>query len=458
MGGIFSAFQMSLANLSNMRAGIAVVNENVSNLNNPGYSQRRIIFKSEPGQVRPYGIMGTGAAIDSVEAVRSSFVEERLRSETETAGFFQGQQMPVTQIEAIYTDTGGAGIGTQLSRFFDSWLELSNDSTSIPLREAVIAEGQQTAYWIRNTAQQLDNLDMGNRAQIQDVVRDVNALLDELAQLDEKLGPMLAQGTDGGTLFDDRNRLVRELSGLIDINTYMEAKGTQVITTSSGKLLLAGMEAYHLDTEGTGSGQIVTYNGVDIGSEIHAGKLGGLLDFQNNVLGSFRTSLNDLARELASAVNSAHSQGATLNAPDDQAGDFFSVVAGNEAKSIGVEISDPAEIGARILGEAVGDATNARALSDLRNTLIGNLDNQTFSEFYSDMVFQIGLITRGVNGNLDLQDRIVTELESLRASISGVSLDEEAVKLIQFQRSYQASSKLIKAIDDLVKDTLNIIQ
>ncbi|MFB3901871.1 MAG: flagellar hook-associated protein FlgK [Acidobacteriota bacterium] len=455
MGGIFGALQIGLKNLSNMREGLAVVNENVANVNTPGYSRKRMILQSGPADYRPYGSVGTGADIQRIESVRDYFLESRLRAEYETKGFFEGQQSGTAQLESLLSTGDEAGLPEQMSRFFNSFLELSASPSSIPLRQAVISEGEQLASWFQRTSSQVDSLQLNNHVRVKDSVDNINFLLSRISVINSRLEPLLARGQDGGSLFDERQELLKELSTEIGIQVTTDQTGSQTISTTNGRLLLAGSDYRQLSAEETSSGMVVRSGSADITSELKTGRLGGLLSFEDTVLASFRTSLNSLTKQLAEAVNSTHRNGVDLDGNAGQ--DFFQFSAGAEAGTISVVISDPRAIAAATSG-GVGDGRNAQTLADIREQSFAGLEGQSVHGFYSQMAFEVGLAMRGVKANAELQDKILRELQNQREAVSGVSLDEEAVNLLQYQRSYQASSRLIKVLDQLLEETLGLVR
>jgi flagellar hook-associated protein 1 len=234
MGGLFGALQTSLNTLSNMQRGISVVNENVANVNTEGYSRRRVIFSPGPVQVTTYGVLGSGAEIDRIQSIRDVFVEARILAERQNTGFYLGQQFGVTQLETIVAGADGARISDQLSRFFDSFLDLASDPSSASLRQVVIAEGGQLAWSIKNTASQLATLDAANQQLIEDTVRNVNDLLSRIGQLNQKLVPILNQGQDGGSLYDERQLLLSQLSEQLGVQVQVDESSNMVISTHSG--------------------------------------------------------------------------------------------------------------------------------------------------------------------------------------------------------------------------------
>jgi len=456
MGGLFGAIQTSMRSLANAQVGINVVNENIANVNTEGYSRRRIIFKPGEYQETSYGLVGSGAEVDRIESVRDVFLQDRITLEYQSKGFYEGQQYGVAELESILAPSDGQGISDELSLFFNSFSELAGDPSSVSLREVTISEGEELVRRLRATTTQLDSLDESNKTRIEDSVDTVNGILDRIAAINEKLQPMLNQGNDGGALYDERQLLINRLSEEMSVQVLTDQSYSMNITTTSGRLLMIGTDVTHLDVRRTSDGAFVEYNGEDIGAEITGGKLGGLMDFQGSVLTSARDSLNTFTSELVTQVNAAHSNGVDLNG--NAGGAFFSVTAGDEARTISVSITDYSRVAAASPGGGIGDGSNAQALADLRDARLAGLDGQSMTEYFSQMIFDAGLAARGVDSNLQLQDKVLRNLESQREGVSGVSLDEEAVSLLQYQRAYQASAKMIRVLDSLLEETINIVQ
>ncbi len=456
MGGLFGAIQTSMRSLSNAQVGLSVVNENIANVNTDGYSRRRILFKPGAYQETSFGVIGNGAEIDRIESVRDVFLQSRITLEYQSKGFYEGQQYGVAELERILSPADGQGISDELSLFFNSFSELAGDPSSVSLREVTISEGDEVVRRIRATTTQLDALDESNKTRIEDSVNSVNGILDRIASINEDLQPMLNRGNDGGALYDERQLLLSQLSEEMSVQILTDQSYNMSITTTSGRLLLIGSDVTHLDASRTSSGAYVEYNGEDMSSEITGGRLGGLMDFQSSVLTSARDSLNTFTAALVSEVNAGHSNGVDLNG--NPGGDFFSVTAGDEARTISVVLTDYSEVAAASPGGGIGDGSNAQALADLRDTRLAGLDGQSMTEYFSQIIFDAGLAARGVDSNLQLQDKVLRNLESQRDGVSGVSLDEEAVNLLQYQRAYQASAKMIRVLDSLLEETLNIVK
>ena len=109
-----------------------------------------------------------------------------------------------------------------------------------------------------------------------------------------------------------------------------------------------------------------------------------------------------------------------------------------------------------------GDGANALLMADLQNTSSFNSvtwsgsgsGSYTFDEYYNAVVSTIGIESFSAQATLRQQEGIMLQLNSRRESISGVSIDEEMIKMIKFQQAYNASARMISVVDEML-DTLN---
>ena len=108
-----------------------------------------------------------------------------------------------------------------------------------------------------------------------------------------------------------------------------------------------------------------------------------------------------------------------------------------------------------------GDGGNALLMADLQNGLVFNSvtwssesGSFTFDEYYNAVVSTIGIESFSAQAILRQQEGVMLQLNSRRESISGVSIDEEMIKMIKFQQAYNASARMISMVDEML-DTLN---
>jgi flagellar hook-associated protein 1 FlgK len=134
---------------------------------------------------------------------------------------------------------------------------------------------------------------------------------------------------------------------------------------------------------------------------------------------------------------------------------FFTQPTGvsGAASTIAVAISDPNLVAASSDG-TIGSNGNALALANLQNQNI--VSGQTPLNYYSNLVFQVGNQVSQAQSEQTAVGLVQQQLTDQQGAVSGVSLDEEAVHLIQYQGAYEASANVVSIVNQLLTDTINI--
>ena len=102
------------------------------------------------------------------------------------------------------------------------------------------------------------------------------------------------------------------------------------------------------------------------------------------------------------------------------------------------------------------NAGNATAFMDLRDKALFD-GGTTLSDGYSSLIAQVGTRTQSASYAAKLSGTIASNLESDRSSVSGVNLDEEAAKLLQFQQAYQASAKMLQVAQGIFDSVIQAV-
>jgi flagellar hook-associated protein 1 len=111
-------------------------------------------------------------------------------------------------------------------------------------------------------------------------------------------------------------------------------------------------------------------------------------------------------------------------------------------------------LAAASVGSAGGNG-NALALSALGTSTV--LNGFSFTAFYGNLSANVGRDVASATDSQTVQTQLLAQARAQRTSLSGVSLDEEAVRLVEFQRAYQATAKMVTVLDQLSLDTINMI-
>ncbi|TEU13759.1 MAG: flagellar hook-associated protein FlgK, partial [Anaerolineales bacterium] len=101
-----------------------------------------------------------------------------------------------------------------------------------------------------------------------------------------------------------------------------------------------------------------------------------------------------------------------------------------------------------------GDGSNATAIAQIADALLLNDGRASIGEYYRAMVATLGLDADHANQMAASSRVLVDHLKDRREQVSGVSLDEETVDLIRYQRAYQAAARLVSVINEMLDDLI----
>lgn len=454
MSNLLASLSIATGAMAAEQGALNETANNVANVNTPGYSRKEPQFSENPPLVVGNLSFGTGVSLTDVSGVRDAVLQLQIQQQTGQESQLNSLVTALQQVQAQFSNQGNNDIGSQLSALFSSVSQLSTQPSSISLRQGVLTAAANLASTFNNTAnslgQQRSSLDLS----VQQAVTQVNTLTQEIAQVNQQITSLQNLHQDASSFIDQRDVLIGQLSGLIDVSEIQSDNGI-TLTTSNGTALVAGSQAFTLTTQLDPSGvQHIFANSTDITSEINSGQLGGLIQARDQTIPALMNSLDTLAAGISRVFNSADAQGFDLNG--SAGGSIFSVPpTGGQgaAASMTVTMTDPSLIAASSDGSADSNG-NLANFSNLQNQPI--INGQTPSDYYSNIVFGIG--NEVSNGSAELQSAqaVLQQLQDQRGSISGVSLDEEAANTVQFQRAYDAAAQVATAINNMLETVINM--
>ncbi|MBI1177319.1 flagellar hook-associated protein FlgK [bacterium] len=474
MLGLFGTLNLGARSLQTQQQGVEVSGHNLANVNNPAYARQRIIIQAAGTIPDPIGPQGTGAETVAIRQIRNALVDRQLASEISVTGSLESQQQAFQyaqadlgqQIDRTATGAEGAaaaqgvggqnGIADYLNGMFSAWQSLSTDPSSLAERQVLILKAQSMTTQFNQVDRRLADLHSSLNDSVQSDVDRANTLLKEIAQLNDQIA-QTEQSNPGSAndLRDTRLARIEDLSKLVNVQQSEQASGA-INLSIDGNLLVS--ESNVMDTlqnydDGTGS-TFVQLQTAGTPLNITGGSIAGTISARDGGVQSLRDNINNMAAQLITEVNSIYQAGYSLNGATGQ--NFFT---GTNAGDIGVNsdlLNDPSKMQVSADPGAVGDNSIAVSVAQLANKKLAALSGQTLSENYSQSVATLGQNLSLVNDQLGNQNIVESMIRSQRDSISGVSLDEEMTNLMQFQRAYQASARLISTVDTMLDTVLNM--
>ena len=453
MSSLFGSMSIATGALLADQAAIGVTSNNVSNMNTPGYSRQRANLVEDDSYRNGSLMIGTGVDLESITSIRDNVLELRLQNEMQQQGSLQSQVDALSDVNLEFS-TQNANVGSALNDFFDSLSNLAPDPTESSLRQSVLVSAQNLANQFQSTSNVLTQQRFGLGLQVQQGVAQVNQITAQIADLNQKISSSGLPQDQLGTYVDQRNVLLQTLSSLFG-NQVLAADDGLTVTAPDGTALVVGAQSQDLDLSTDATGNLhLALGGHDLTTSMSGGSISGLLQTRDEEIPSILSNLDSLASSLITSFNQVHEQGYDLNGNTDI--DFFvpspSGGAGSAA-SFAVNISNASQIAASGDG-STGSNANLNSLVDLRDQAIVN--GNTPTDAYSKLTFQVGSDLSNAQSDLQNSEAMVQQLQNQRGALSGVSLDEEASNLMQYQRAYEAAARVLTVLSDLTQVSVNL--
>ena len=451
---LFSLLQTGRRSLSVLEAAIQTAGQNIANAGTAGYSRQRITLRSDSlitHGVRiaaPHGTFtGAGVSVQNYERVRDSLLDSAVRDAWAALGSADEEVRLGVSLEGLFAVGTPGSLTESLSSFWDAWSDAVDNPADPGVRTVLQQRTNALAATFHRHNEDLNRLSGETRLAMEGGVDQFNALTDRIAALNEAARDARAAGTPDFTAEDERDRAVEALAAFAPVRVGVEANGTYTVTVQ-GMMVVQGTETMQLEHTGPpdSATDVVRFKGTNVAlqpGEEGGGRFGGWLRTLNEHIPETRARLDTLAADLVTAVNAAHAGGYGL---DGGTGRMFFDPAGTTAASIRLsdDVADPNAIALAGSPDSPGDSRIGLALLDLR---------AGFEEEGSSITADVGRRVQQASANAMAAEALVGHFSALQAGVSGVSLDEEMTRLIEYQQAYAASARVLTTAQDLF-DTL----
>jgi flagellar hook-associated protein 1 FlgK len=453
MGGLNTSLYIGVQALETTQGALNATSNNIANANTPGYTREVPQISEGPETQTGDSVQGGGVTLTSLQSVRDELLNLQIQQQTSDQSSVDTQSSSLQQIQN-YFSTSGEDIASTLSAFSGSLAQLSANSSSTAVQQSVLSSGKNLAASFNTTANGLTSIQSAADQQVTQTVSQINSLTTQIANLNGQLWQLNAAGQDSGTVEDQRDQLVQQLSQLTGISLTQSSDG-ETITTGNGSPLVMGSQSFSLQTTPGSNGlqQVIDTSGNNITSSIQGGQLGGALAIRDQTIPSYLNQLNTLASQFATAFNAAQAQGFDSNG--NAGGNFFTVPSGTAgaAAGISVAITSPAQIAVSSDGSAGSNGNVANLTAALNNALPSG---QTAAQSYASLVYQVGDATSNASTTSTAIGQNLLSLTNQQSSESGVNIDEETTNLIRYQTAYEAAARIVSTVQALDTVTLDM--
>jgi flagellar hook-associated protein 1 FlgK len=337
-------------------AALQTVGNNIANANTVGYSRQDTQLADAPGQFTGSGFFGKGVSVTTVARAYDRYLTTQAVGSSAVAAGDAARLDKLSQLESVFP-IGSSGVGYAAGEFLNAFVDLSNNPADSSARQVVLSQAQELASRFRAAGDQLSALQTGVTLDVKATVANVNSLAQQVAQLNAQIGALKGNGQPPNQLLDQRDQLVRQIAGAINVTTIEADDGSVGLFIGGGQNLVLGANANTLkavpdDYDPAKVMLTMSEGGVNRlvpPDSLGGGSLSGLLKFQNEDLGAAKNLLGQMAAAISGAVNTQQSLGLDLGQPAGAGAPIFSVGAarvlgatsnsGNAALSITVDDS-----------------------------------------------------------------------------------------------------------------------
>jgi flagellar hook-associated protein 1 FlgK len=382
----------------------------------------------------------------------------------------------------------------QLNALKQALQQYANAPDNTTLAQAAVTSAKDMATALNQATQTVQSVREGADADMNISVQNINQLLSQFQTVNTAIVKGTIAGDDVTDYLDQRDSIVSKLSEELGVTMTIRANGDAALYTDSGVVLFdktarsVSFAATNIYTPGT-TGNAVYIDGVPVTGAnsvmpIKTGKLAGLAQLRDNATVTYQSQLDEVARGLVESFKEVDQSGAALpdrpglfTYPGSPAMPASATVSVGLAGSISVAASvDPAQGGNPNLlrdGAISGNVayryntTGNAGYSTRLQQLIGNMDaSQPFDattqgkpsgsliDFAASSTSWIENQRKAADDSATYQNTLLDRSTAALSNVSGVNMDDEMSLMLQVERTYSASSKIISTVDQMLQSLL----
>ncbi|MBY6240584.1 flagellar hook-associated protein FlgK [Methylosinus sp. Sm6] len=477
----------SLAAISSQ---INVVSRNIAGASTSGYAAKTALLTTNA-----YG----GVNVDGVARATSNALFQKALQATSAQAASAAISDGLDQIDQIFglststaTDSSaGRSPATLIASLSSALQSYSVSPDDLTAAQSVLTAAQSLVGSLNDGANAVQNLRAQADGDIATAVDEINSLLGEFQKVNAEIVAGSQTGRDVSALQDQRDALLNQLSENIGVRTVTRANNDMVLYTDSGATLFettarsvtfSATAGYSASTVG-GSVYVdgVPVTGANAAMPIQSGKLQGLTQLRDVVAPQFQSQLDEVARGLIVAFAEADQGGGGASAPG-----LFTFAGATDVPSVGLmpglasEITinanaDPTQGGSldRLRDGGLADPgnpaftyneTGASGYSDRINELISALSapqdfdttagvgtDRSIADYASSSMGWLEAQRQEASNSASYQETLVTQTSEALSNATGVNLDDQMSRMLDLENAYQASAKLLAAVDAMYK-------
>lgn len=466
------------------RFGVTTAGNNMANVNNPDYARQRVII-GEDGYVQTVGgPRGLGVEVQGFEHMRDVVLDREVLRETSLNASLTAQQAALAKAEsslgqeitrtgdspfidgATASGSGSGGIAETLNNFFNAFHSLSANPGSDAEKESLLQKADILTEKLNVTAERFSDLHDDLGLEVRTDLGSANQMIEEIARLNSEIAR--AESNRAGqalSLRDQRQGVLEDLSQLMQVKVeeIPDSSGqirvyVPTVGGASPQLDLVERGRFEsisfVDSSASNASPLFVVGDDEIQIEVKSGAIQGALTARDGAIAEYRRGLDGLAKELVTQINGLYNSGTSPNDTNffEDTGDAAEFTAAGITLATGLNSST-----LRTSNDStdLGDNTLILAIAELGDERLAGIGNRDLATFYRSIVTNLGESVAKVDARLEDENIVFEMLKQQQEAVSGVSLDEEMTDMMKYQRAFEATGKLIRAIDEMLDVIVN---
>ncbi|PLS01443.1 flagellar hook-associated protein FlgK [Neobacillus cucumis] len=457
------------------QTALSVTGHNIANANTEGYTRQNAITQatnplSYPGLNAGNGPLqiGTGVETKEINRIRDSFLDGQFRSQNEQQGFWNVKHDTLSKIEETLNEPTDTGLQATMDRFWQSWEDLAKEPDSLAARAAVLSNANALAGRFNQISDSINNLSTDLQNQLSTKTQEMNNLTKQVSELNLQIAKITASGQQPNDLMDQRDLMVDKLSKMADIQVKPAGNGMVDILVGQA-YVVEGDQNFSVSFDS--KTKQILLNGQT--ATLKSGEIAGMMESLTRDISSFLSKINELVTTFSREVNQIHTDASAMNLDDIQSRKtdsnapldrlpFFVAKGSSDNPETAGDITVNPLIAAslnKIAAARAANASDAGNATELNNLKFKNVSfsNQstTLNNFYRTIVGDVGIKAQEAEQMESNSEILLQQADSRRQSVSGVSIDEEMTNMVKFQQSYNAASRYISVMDEVLDKLIN---
>ncbi|CAA2142872.1 flagellar hook-associated protein FlgK [Hyphomicrobium sp. ghe19] len=478
------------SSLSTVSEQISVVSQNIARVNDSDATRKIANVVTMGGG----GVSVAGISRTANKLLLDTYLSANASNQTQTV-----VNSALDRLENTVGDTDSENSPAALISKLNSALQnYSTTPQNGAVAATVVSAAQSLATALNSATQAVTDIRNQADSDISTSVSNINNLLAQFEKLNQSVVKGTSSGADITDVLDQRDAVLKQLSTEVGIRTVSRAGGDMAIYTDSGVTLFdkTARQVTFAPTSNlspSSVGSPVYADGVPIAGTPHtmsisSGKLAGLVDVRDNIALTYQSQLDEIARGLIEATAETD-QSATPTLP--AAAGLFTYGGGPAIPASGTVIAglagsikinstvDPAQGGnaqlvrdGGIAGNAAYtyNATGAASYTDRIQQLMSSLtasrsfdgssqlpQTASVADYAKSSVSWLEALRQSASSEAESRQTLADRASSALSRETGVSLDEEMTNLLDLERTFQASSRLINTVDNMLATLLQSI-